>query len=211
MKIELYHYIHCPYCIRVRMALGFLNMPWSSKVLPYSDEATPLALTGKKMLPIIKMDDQVMNESLDIIKHLDKENVLLSENWGDFDQTLNTIAPQIFNLAMPFWVFTPEFDPASQKYFLKKKEAKRGPFSELIKNRGIFENEIHPLLTNLEKRLKPFWDSNSFGVRDIGLAAHLWGLFSVPEFRFSEKIHAYLMSVKELTKFNYTNFHWREP
>lgn len=193
------------------MALGYLNIPWNSHVLPYSDEATPISLTGKKMLPILKDGSQVMNESLDIIKHLDTGNKLGNEEWRDFEGTLDLVAPLIYNLAMPFWVFSPEFDPDSQKYFLKKKEAKRGPFAELIKKRPGFETELHPLLSGLEMRLKPFWDSSQLGIRDIGLAAQLWGLFSVPEFRFSEKLHSYLMTVKVLTQFNYTNFHWRQP
>ena len=193
------------------MALGYLNIPWNSHVLAYSDEATPLSLTGKKMLPILKDGSRVMNESLDIIKHLDPGNKLCNEDWKDFEETLDLVAPLIYNIAMPFWVFSPEFDPASQRYFLKKKEAKRGPFAELIKERSGFESELQPLLASLEIRLKPFWESSTLGIRDIGLAAQLWGLFSVPEFRFSEKLHRYLMSVKELTHFNYTHFHWRQP
>lgn len=194
------------------MALGFLGIPWTSHVLPYSDEETPISLTGKKMLPIIRDGAKVMNESLDIIAYIDPANKLSRESWGDFEtSTLNLLAPQVHNLAMPFWVFSPEFDPASQRYFLKKKEAKRGPFSELVKQRGAIEGALQPLLKRVETNLNPFWDSKTFGIRDIGLAAQLWGLFSVPEFRFSNKIHAYLMSVKELTSFNYTQFHWRQP
>lgn len=209
--IQLYHYLHCPYCIRVRMSLGYLQIPWESRVLPYSDESTPLTLTGKKMLPILKDDQIVMNESLEIIKYLDKKNKLKNETWGDLDQTLDSLSPAIYNVAMPFWVNTNEFDPESQRYFLKKKEAKRGPFSDLVKRRDEYESKIQDSLTDLERNLVPFWKSETMTIKDIGFSAQLWGLFSVPEFRFSEGIYKYLNKIKDLTHFNYTDFFWRNP
>ena len=68
MTLTLYHYVHCPYCVRVRMALGYLNLDFISKVLPYEDVATPLSLIGNKMLPILANNQEVLKESLDIIK-----------------------------------------------------------------------------------------------------------------------------------------------
>lgn len=209
--IELFHYIHCPYCIRVRMALGYLNIPWTSHVLPYHDESTPLKLAGKKMLPILKDGSRVMNESLDIIKYLDQRNTLSNETWANFDHSLDDLAPTIYNLAMPFWVYSAEFDTESQRYFLKKKEAKRGPFSELVKRRQEFEVTLGEKLKSLEAHLKPFWESSTLTIKDIGLAAQLWGLFAVPEFQFTPKVLDYLMQVKSLTGFNYTHFYWRNP
>ena len=71
--MKLYHYVHCPFCVRVRMAAGFLNTSYESIVVPYDDEATPINLTGKKMLPIWVNDKRLaQNESLDIIKNLDQ-------------------------------------------------------------------------------------------------------------------------------------------
>ena len=68
----------------------------------------------------------------------------------------------------------------------------------------LFEN-----LKSMETHLKPFWNSSTLTIKDIGMAAQLWGLFAVPEFQFSPKVLDYLMQVKSLTNFNYTNFHWR--
>lgn len=209
--IELFHYIHCPYCIRVRMALGYLKIPWTSNVLPYHDEKTPLKLTGQKMLPIIKDGSLIMNESLDIIKYLDNKNSLLNETWTNLDQSLDSLAPAIYHLAMPFWVHSAEFDPESQRYFLKKKEAKRGPFSELVKSRHEFESIVLEKLKTAEIQLKPFFDSPTFTIKDIALAAQVWGLFAVPEFQFNQNFYDYLMRVKLLTAFNYTDFFWRNP
>jgi glutaredoxin 2 len=163
------------------------------------------------MLPIMDIDGTAMNESLDIIRALDSGNKLANEDYGDFDLVLDKLAPDIYNLAMPFWIWSPEFTPSAQRYFLKKKEIKRGPFSELIKRRNHFEANLTRTLQELEVHLNPFFNSSRLTVKDIALAAQVWGLFSVPEFRFSQKWHDYLMEVKGQCRFNYTEFHWRNP
>ncbi len=208
MKLTLYHYIHCPYCVRVRLALGFLQLPWTSQVLPYHDEATPITLTGKKMLPIMEIDGRAMNESREIIQRLDVNNLLQNDLWQDMDMTLGLLADKIHNLAMPYWVWMPEFSAESRLYFVTKKSSKRGPFSVLAQRRSEFEIPLQAQLSLLESELTPFWQSQQLSIRDIALAAHLWGLFVVPEFRFSQKWYDYLMKVKELCRFDYYQQHW---
>lgn len=208
MALELYHYVHCPYCVRVRMALGYLQLPWKSHVLPYDDEATPMRLTGKKMLPILVVDGRAQNESLDIIAILDKDKKLKSESWGETDQLLNELGQYVHSLGMPYWVWTPEFNENSRRYFEAKKSVKRGPFNELAKKRSDFEAPLHALLKKLEPQLSPYWNSSHLTVRDIGLAAHVWGLFAVPEFRFSQTWYDYLMKIKQECRFDYHRDFW---
>jgi glutaredoxin 2 len=74
MELKFYHYVHCPFCVRVRMTLGLLDLPYESVVVSYDDEITPVKLTGTKMLPIMSIDGKVMNESLDIMAKLDTGN-----------------------------------------------------------------------------------------------------------------------------------------
>lgn len=215
MQPTLYHYVHCPYCIRVRMALGYLGLSYHSQVLPYDDEATPIKLTGKKMLPIIEIDGKIMNESLDIISVVDKNKKIINENitktqeFEQFDLLLNQIGPLIHSLAMPYWIYTPEFSDSARKYFQKKKEEKRGPFNELIKNQASFFRSLEIKLLEIEKNLEPFYKSNQFGIYDIMLAAHLWGLYTVSEFQFSPLIHTYLQNIKKICHFNYHEDFWR--
>jgi glutaredoxin 2 len=214
MGYTLYHYVHCPFCVRVRMALGYLNINYESKVLPYDDEQTPLKLIGKKMLPILTHDNVATNESLDIIMLVDKLNILkVSEliqtsAFKDLEKFLNRISGPVHSLAMPYWIFTPEFSESSRKYFQMKKEEKRGPFSELIKKQKDYISELTPLLNDLENNLRPFYKSNVFSLNDILIAAHLWGLYVVPEFQFSEKIHHYLQTIKHECRFNYHKDLW---
>lgn len=211
----LYHYVHCPFCVRVRMACGYLNLKFKSVVLPYNEEERPKRLTGKKMLPIFQFDDaSLSNESLDIIAKLDVLNRFHwpyysdSEEWHYLEALLNNLAKDIHNLVMPYWVYTPEFDPESRQYFMSKKEQKRGPFSELMKNRYRFQESLRPKLVNLEKDLQAFWKSPEFRLFDILLASHLWGLYVLPEFQFSPQLHAYLQEVKKRCRFEYHEDFW---
>lgn len=215
MDLTYYHYVHCPFCIRVRMAAGLLKLPYKSVVLPYDDETTPVRLTGKKMLPIMVIDGKPMNESLDIIEALDKNNLLrvgslkTDPAFRPFNDLLSKLGNNVHNLAMPYWIYTPEFNDSSRSYFQKKKEEKRGPFSALVKNRAQFMKDISSDLSEVVQDLKPFYRSNNFTVYDILLAAHIWGLYVVPEFQFEEKLHQYLQKVKEHCHFDYHQDFWR--
>lgn len=214
MNYTLYHYVHCPFCLRVRMTFGYLGIAYTSIVLPYDDEKTPTDLTGKKMLPILKHDQGVINESLDIMQFIDKKDVLsipnkrFSHEFKDFEFILAKLGNTIHSLAMPYWIFTPEFDENSRAYFKKKREVKRGPFQELLKNQKSFIQTVNMDLLEISKSLQPFYQSSTFGVFDIMLASHLWGLYVVPEFQFSSDIHQYLLKVKDLCHFNYHQDLW---
>jgi glutaredoxin 2 len=211
MKLEFYHYVHCPYCIRVRLALGLLGLAWTSVVIPYDDEVTPVKLCGKKMLPILVVDGRPMNESLDIIRFLDREDRLRTSQLPlgiDFEAMVQKFAENVHNLAMPWWVWTPEFDERARAYFTAKKEAKRGPFSALVRRRGEFEAPLLTDLAVLTPRLRPFWDSDVPTIHDIVLTAQLWGLFHVPEFRFPAEWHDYLMRMKDACRFVPHQDHW---
>lgn len=215
MKLKLYHYVICPFCVRVRMTLGYLGLPYESAVVPYDDEETPLKLSGKKMLPILEIDGKFVNESLDIMALLDKDQKLkvketiASPEFQEFNQLLDRVVGPVHNIAMPYFIYTPEFNESARQYFREKKEAKRGPFTELVKNQRQFVNELNKELSVVEKDLMPFYKSKTFTVYDLLLAAHIWGLYVVPEFQFSETIHKYLQSVKEQCHFNYHQDFWR--
>ena len=63
----------------------------------------------------------------------------------DFWKTCSTS-----NLAMPYWIWTPEFTENSRKYFLEKKGKKRGPFHLLAQKRHQFLEVLSPILINVQ-------------------------------------------------------------
>lgn len=71
----LYVYDHCPFCIRVRFALGLKNIKHRLHFLANDDVATPTALIGKKLTPIFEWKTQniCMPESMDIINLVDSD------------------------------------------------------------------------------------------------------------------------------------------
>lgn len=212
--MKLYHYVHCPFCVRVRMGFGLLHVTYESHVTPYDDEATPLKLTGKKMLPIVEFDGRAINESLDILKLNDPKNLLkweeLAKNEAVLNPLLDKIGSPVHSLAMPYWIWTPEFDENSRRYFQTKKEVKRGPFKDLVKNQQTFVDKLNAVIgTELLTELKPFYKSSELTIMDIMIAAHLWGMYVVPEYQFDVKVHEYLQRVKKLTGFNYHEDFWR--
>jgi len=191
------------------MVLGFLNLPFESIVLPYDDEETPIRLAGKKMLPIMDFGDGfITNESLIIIEHLDKNDSLKTSLLkGDLkipiEEMLNELGHNIHSLCMPHFIETKEFNEKSREYFVKKKEAKRGPFKNLILNRDKFLEPLEEDLEILEEQLGPYFLGQEFSIFDILIASHLWGLYLLPDFSFSETLDAYLQEVKEICKFEY--------
>ena len=48
----LYVYDHCPFCVRVRVALGIKNIKHNLYFMANDDIPTPTALVGKKIAPI---------------------------------------------------------------------------------------------------------------------------------------------------------------
>jgi len=197
------------------MALGFFKIQYTSTVVQYHDEQTPIKLIGKKMLPIMVTNGKAMAESLDIIKSLPGSdslgiNSINSSQLSNFETYLNKLGGPIHNLCMPYWVWTPEFTIEARQYFEAKKSAKRGPFNLLAKKRLQFEEELAPLLNELEQHFQPFYQSSEFRIFDIMLASHFWGLFILPEYRFSDKLHRYLNQVKNLCQFEYHKDFWEE-
>jgi glutaredoxin 2 len=191
------------------MVLGFLGLEFESIVLRYDDEETPIRLAKKKMLPIMDFGNGfITNESLIIIENLDKNDLLKTsllkgEVKTEIEIMLDELGSNIHSLCMPYFIESKEFDEKSREYFLKKKEAKRGPFKDLILNKEKFLVPLQEDLSDLEEQLNPFFLGEEFSIFDILIASHLWGLYLVPNFNFSENFESYLQEVKNLCHFEY--------
>jgi len=75
---DLYIYDLCPFSTRARMIFGLKNVPKRLIWLAYDDVATPTALVGKKMAPILHVKgEKPIGESLDIVRRIDED-----PQWG---------------------------------------------------------------------------------------------------------------------------------
>jgi glutaredoxin 2 len=197
------------------MGFGFLGVTYESIVLPYNDEQTPLNLTGLKMLPIVEESSTIkLNESLEILKKWDSTNQLswetLENQKNKIELLISKIGAPVHSLCMPYWIWTPEFNPDSRQYFQSKKELKRGHFKNLILKKNVYLEELNSLLSSLiEPQIQSYYQGESLTIIDIMIAAHLWGMYIFPEFQFSPKMHSYLQRVSTQTHFNYHEDFWK--
>jgi len=128
----LYVYDHCPFCVRVRLALGVKNIKYTVQFLANDDIPTPTKLIGKKIAPIfaIPEDDLVMGESLDIIEKVDSEKrfgstgqILPASGRKDFKEWQKSVQTLLRKLQRPRYVATgllPEFQQLDGRHaFIK--------------------------------------------------------------------------------------------
>lgn len=162
--MKLYVYDHCPFCVKARMIFGLKNIPVEIITLLNDDETIPIQLIGKKMLPILQLEDgTAMGESLDIISFIDQlqgARVISELNHPQVDVWLKMVHSYTNKLIMPI---TPDTDyaefstPSAKAYYSEKKQAIVGDFAELKTQRAVLIAQLNkdlqtlvPLLPNIE-------------------------------------------------------------
>ena len=105
---ELLVYDHCPFCVRVRLGLGYLGKDYKLTFMENDDVETPTALVGKKIAPIWVDSDGPMAESLDIIKKVDTENKIApSSGRTDLKAWQKSVQTLMRKLQRPRYVMVP--------------------------------------------------------------------------------------------------------
>ena len=201
--LTLYHYDHCPYCVKARMIFGLKKVSFQLKSLLYDDEETPQSFIGVKMAPILKTEKEYMPESLDIVRYVDDHFPSQVVDWTE-DSRLNkwieSCGTAHYFLAMPRWVKAPleEFNtPASRAYFQRKKEQHIGPFSEALNNTKKLTEEMEEKLKSLENLFSAenkYWNFQ-LSVNDFHLFAYLRMLSIVKDLSFPERVAAYMKNL----------------
>lgn len=128
----VYVYDHCPFCVRVRLALGIKNVKHNIYFMANDDISTPTKLVGKKIAPIFALpeDDLVMGESLDIIAKVDSDErfgptgaILPSTGRPDLKDWQKSVQTLLRMLQRPRYVATgllPEFQQLDGRHaFIK--------------------------------------------------------------------------------------------
>jgi len=129
----LYNYDHCPFCVRVRLALGFKNVKHNLVFLANDDIYTPTSMVGKKISPIMRFpsdnsdeEDLIMKESMDIIEFIENDerfgptNVLRpASGRTDLKEWQNSVKFLLRTLQRPRYVATgllPEFQQIDSRH-----------------------------------------------------------------------------------------------
>ena len=101
---NLFVYDHCPFCVRVRHALGLKNVKHNLVWLLNDDVATPTSLIGKKMVPIFQpqgTSGPSVGESLDIIKLIDSDEKYGKPGLFNPEENMDNIASVIGEMSKP--------------------------------------------------------------------------------------------------------------
>eukprot|EP00568_Trieres_chinensis_P002204 CAMPEP_0183291496 /NCGR_PEP_ID=MMETSP0160_2-20130417/896_1 /TAXON_ID=2839 ORGANISM="Odontella Sinensis, Strain Grunow 1884" /NCGR_SAMPLE_ID=MMETSP0160_2 /ASSEMBLY_ACC=CAM_ASM_000250 /LENGTH=305 /DNA_ID=CAMNT_0025452311 /DNA_START=113 /DNA_END=1030 /DNA_ORIENTATION=+ len=128
----VYVYDHCPFCVRVRIALGVKNIKHTVQFMANDDVPTPTKLVGKKIAPIFEIpsDNFIMSESLDIIAKIDSEDrfgptgaILPATGRSDIKAWQKSVQELLRTLQRPRYVATgllPEFQQLDGRHaFIK--------------------------------------------------------------------------------------------
>lgn len=134
----VYCYDHCPFCVRVRLALGVKNVKHSLYFLANDDVDTPTQLVGKKIAPIFASKqednkDRIMTESMDIVRYIDQDErfgpthaILPASDRTDLQAWQSSTRDLLRGLQRPRYVATgllPEFQQLDARHAFVKNHA----------------------------------------------------------------------------------------
>ena len=199
--LKLYHYDHCPYCIRVRMILGLKKIPYESIILQNADEESHHKLVGKKIVPILEYETwKYMTESLDIVKYIDEtfHNPILEKTQNTEIQTrIHEAWYTIYQLAMPRFIQLKLQEFATDTdiiYFQNKKETFIWNFETRLQETPQLIKKMEKYLEELETQ-ENFLTKNTYTYEDICLFPILRSLTCVKNLKFPPKVKNYLEKI----------------
>lgn len=184
------------------MILNLTNTNFEEVVLLNDDEETPISLCGKKQVPILKYEEGIMIESLDIINFINSKHNFLSqsksnkiENWAlkSTSYLYKLVFPRIIKLGLP------EFKTESAiQYFKNKKEVNMGiNFEEALSQTKHLTKQAEDHLKELSEILP---NSKKISKDDITLFPILKLLSCVDGLNFNFKVSNYVNSLSLISK-----------
>ncbi|MEG9545804.1 glutaredoxin 2 [Mannheimia sp. HC-2023] len=206
--MKLYVYDHCPYCVRARMVLGLKDLLVELVMIANDDEATPIGLVGKKVVPIlVKEDGTAMPESLDIVRYVDTHysNPMITDNIRpEIEQWVSKLSKVYNHLLLPRFVKLDlaEFEKQSAiDYFVKKKTENIGDFEQNLAETGKHIATVQPLIDDLSDLIKSEKALNGeLSLEDIIVFPMLRNLTCVKALQFPPKVLDYINKMAELSK-----------
>lgn len=204
--MNLYHFDHCPYCVKARMIFGLKEVPLTLIPILNDDVETPTKLVGRKVVPILEKEDGTyMPESMDIVRYIDEKygpRLLDGPSNPAITDWLNN-RPYAGKLTMPRWVQCdlPEYaTEAARRYFKEKKEEAIGPFADHLAKSPDYIKQAEADLIKLEPLIQSKGAVNGAPSEDdIHLYAALRSLTIVKGLRFPHKVAEYLGNMSALS------------
>lgn len=210
--MKLYVYDHCPYSVRARMAVGLHRLPVEMVYLLNDDEATPISLIGAKQVPILQKDDgSHMGESLDIVHYLQQYagkaplNVTIRpevqawfDRFGEYGNRL--IMPRDVQLNLPEFATQAAID-----YFVTKKEANVGKFSDLLAQSDAYIARANQELAQLATLLSPsshYLNGTDLSLEDIIIFPLLRNLSMVRDVDYPAIVRDYVDFMAQESQIN---------
>lgn len=208
--MKLYIFDHCPFCVKARMIFGLKQIPVELITLLNDDEATPVSMVGKKVVPILqKQDGSYMPESMDIVYYVDQLKlpmILTGKSDDKLTAWMQHINGYVNKLLMPRYVkadFAEFATQSARDYYQHKKEAMIGSFDELLAKSPALIEQVNQDLLALDK-LIVFDDgcNGELSTDDIHLFPILRGLSIVKGIVYPAKVKAYRDRMAKLTHIN---------
>jgi glutaredoxin 2 len=198
----LHCYDHCPYSIRVELALAFLGVPYTRALYGYGDVKGPTQLIGKKQLPVLEYMGKYTPESEDIIDLIEKNTADSSipprTNRKDLERWLEDTREIRQNLCRPRKIKVPIKDWANNRDV----EYARQKYEKMGFNYTHAEARSDDLIAEMNRLLETFndnilYDENSvnelgFGWDDILVIPNLRTLTCVKGLKWPSKLRKYL-------------------
>ena len=190
------------------MIFGLTNLAFEKITLLNDDEATPVGLVGKKVVPIlIKENGEAMPESLDIVKYVDEtygEKLLSEEVRPEISEWMKKVGAYYNHLLLPRFVKLGLAEYATQSavdYFVKKKTESIGDFAENLANSAQYLALLTPDLAELDKLIVNAEAANGqLSLEDILLFPMLRNLTCVKGLQFPPNVADYVAEMAKLSK-----------
>ena len=201
--MKLFIYEHCPFCIRARMIFGFKKQPVDLKILMDDDIATPTAMIGKKMAPILqKQDGSYMAESMNIVHYIDRISAPLmaaGEVNLQIQQWCDAVTPISRRLVTPRFTqsdFKEISTDSARQAYIDRVENSYGSMEQLIAQTPAFLEQLAPYLKELDALIA---ERKHVDINDFLLFPILFTLTIVKDIAFSDSVKHYLGRLSQST------------
>lgn len=198
--MKLYIYEHCPFCTRVRLALGLKNVPYETVVIMEGDAETPIRLIGKKAVPILERPDGThMGESLDIVAFVDQLGEPMFD--GAPDEPLDAWCADAWSTALK--LFIPRFTkaqfaelatPAAREAYRLREEKAFGDLEALLRDSPELIAQMNRQLEGLSALIAA---ERRPGISDIKLWPLLRSLSIVDGLLFPAPVRDYMLRLEK--------------